>query len=127
MVRAASRKKGLRERKMADDRQRRRWERFSVMIEVNVTMMENGKYVTFAGQASDVSKGGLRLFVTRAIDLGASLNLQFLLPYYSTKLEMRGVVRNREGFTHGVEFIAPTSDQQHIITRTCDVFALLRG
>ena len=111
---------------MADDDQRRRWDRFGVMISVTVTMIENGQRVTLTGQACDVGKGGLRLFVTRTIDVGTSMVLNFLLPYYSTELEMKGVVRNRDGFTHGVEFINPTAHQQHIIERTCDVFALLR-
>ena len=73
-----------------------------------------------------MSKGGLRLFVTRTIEVGTSLTLTFMLPYYSTELEIKGVVRSRDGFTHGVEFINPTAYQQHIIERTCDVFALLR-
>lgn len=111
---------------MPDKSQRRRWDRFNVMISVNATMVEEGKRVTFSGQACDVSKGGLRLFVTRTIEAGTSLTLQFLLPYYSSELEIKGVVRNRDGFTHGVEFINPTSYQQHILERTCDVFALLK-
>ncbi len=111
---------------MGEKGTRRRWDRFSIMISVNVTMIEDGKRITFAGQASDVSKGGLRLFVTRRIDEGTSLVLQFLLPHYSTELEIKGVVRNRDGFTHGVEFISTTAYEQHILERSCDVFALLR-
>ena len=105
---------------------KRRWERYDVRIDVNVTVVETGKRATFSGQVCDVSKGGLRLFVTHAIDPGSSVTLEFLLPYYSTELVMRGVVRNRDGFTHGVEFVNPTAYQQKIIERTCDVFALLR-
>ncbi len=107
-------------------RNQRRWERYDVRIDVNVTLVEHGKRTSFTGQACDVSKGGLRLFVTRPIEPGSSVTLEFLLPYYSTELVVRGVVRNRDGFTHGVEFISPTAYQQQIIERTCDVFALLR-
>ena len=107
-------------------REQRRWERYDVRIEVNVTVVENGKQVSVVGQACDVSKGGLRLFVTRAIDPGSSVTMEFLLPYYSKELVIRGVVRNRDGFTHGVEFVNPTVEQQQTIERTCDVLALLR-
>ncbi len=93
---------------------------------MNVTTVLNGQYANFTGQVCDVSKGGLRLFVTREIEPGSTLSLEFLLPYYSTELVVRGVVRNRSGFTHGVEFINPTAHQQQIIERTCDAFALLR-
>jgi hypothetical protein len=111
---------------MPDVGQRRRWDRYNVTISVNVTMVEDGKRITFSGRASDVSKGGLRLFATRTIEAGTILTLQFLLPYYSTELEIKGVVRNRDGFTHGIEFVSPTASQQQIIERTCDVFSLLR-
>jgi len=110
---------------MREGREVRRWERYNVMISVNVTMIENGKCVRLAGQACDISKGGLRLLVTRMIEEGTNLTMHFLLPYYSNELEILGVVRNRDRFTHGVEFINPTAYQQHIIERTCDVFALL--
>lgn len=111
---------------MLETREQRRWERYEVTIEVNVTTVVDGKKATLSGQACDVSTGGLRLFVTRELEVGASLTLEFLLPYYSMELSVRGIVRNRSGFTHGVEFVNPTAHQQQIIERTCAVFALLR-
>jgi PilZ domain len=111
---------------MPKGREQRRWERYNVTIDVNITAVVNGQQSTFGGQVCDVSKGGLRLFVTREIEPGSSLTLEFLLPYHSNELMVRGVVRNRAGFTHGVEFISPTIHQQQMIERTCDVFALLR-
>jgi c-di-GMP-binding flagellar brake protein YcgR len=107
-------------------RPRRRWDRHDVATSVNVTTVVNGERTTFSGQACDISIGGLRLFLTREIDAGTSLQLEFLLPYYSMELVVRGVVRNRSGFTHGVEFISPTPEQQEMIDRTCHVLALLR-
>jgi len=106
--------------------EQRRWERYNVTLEVNVTAGVNGQNIRLGGQANDVSKGGMRLFVTRMLEPGTSLSLEFLLPYSSSELTLRGVVRNRAGFTHGIEFVNPTVYQQQIIERTCDVFALLR-
>jgi len=111
---------------MAKGIEQRRWERYNVTLDVNVTAGVNGQYVRLSGQAGDVSKGGMRLFVTRVFEPGTSVTLEFLLPYHSSELTLRGVVRNRAGFTHGIEFISPTPYQQQIIERTCDVFALLR-
>jgi hypothetical protein len=111
---------------MAKGIEQRRWERYNVTIDVSVTAGVNGRNVRLSGQANDVSKGGLRLFLTRVFEPGTSLTLEFLLPYSSTELMLRGVVRNRAGFTHGIEFVNPSAHQQQIIERTCDVFALLR-
>lgn len=103
----------------------RRWERQSVVIPVNVTVFLDGQRTTFRGQASDISRGGMRLFVTRELPFGTSLHLEFLIPYNTTEFILRGVVRNRDGFTHGVEFLNPTAHQQQMIDRTCKVFKLL--
>ena len=103
----------------------RRWQRQSVVIPVNVTVILEGERHSFRGQASDISRGGMRLFLTRELPFGTSLTLEFLIPYHTRELVVRGVVRNREGFTHGVEFLNPTVEQQQMIERTCKIFQLL--
>lgn len=113
-------------KKMVKTSEQRRWTRYNVTLDVNVTAGVNGQQCQLSGQVGDVSKGGLRLFVPRKFEPGTSLTLEFLLPYSSSELILRGVVRNRSEFTHGIEFINPTVQQQSIIERTCDVFALLR-
>lgn len=111
---------------MGDQRARRRWERHDVRIPINVSTGVNGQTVKFSGEACDISIGGLRLFLTREVQPGASLIMEFLLPYSSTPLAVHGVVRNRSGFTHGIEFTHTTSEQQQLIERTCKVFTLLK-
>jgi len=106
--------------------QRRSSERHNVTINVNVEIFVDGKYATFAGQASDISKGGLRLFLTRELEPGTAVKMEFVLPYNSAECTIRGVVRNKSGFMHGVEFINTTAFQEQMIERTCHVFSLLR-
>ena len=103
----------------------RRWERHSIVIGVNVTLSLDGQRLSFRGEASDISPGGMRLFLTRELPFGASLMLEFLIPYSTLEFNVRGVVRNRDGFTHGVEFLNPTPHQERMIERTCKVFRLL--
>jgi len=103
----------------------RRWERQSVLIPVNITVLLEGERNSFRGQASDISRGGMRLFLTRELPVGASLMLEFLIPYNTTEFVVRGIVRNRDGFTHGVEFLNPAAQLQQMIERTCKIFQLL--
>ena len=109
-----------------ETREQRRWNRYDITLQVDVIAMIGGEQVVLKGRASDMSKGGMRLFVSRAIEPGISLSMTFHLPYQTKELAIRGIVRNRERFTHGVEFIRPTPQQQHVIERTCSVFALLQ-
>lgn len=110
---------------MSHEREARRWERHAVTIPVSVSLLLDGQPCKLKAQASDVSKGGLSLFTTREIAIGASLQLDFVLPYSSTPLVLRGIVRTRSGFNYGVEFSNPNPEQQEIIERACKVFSLL--
>jgi hypothetical protein len=110
---------------MSDERSGRRWERHAVTIPITVSLLIDGQPCKLRAQASDVSKGGLSLFITREIAIGVSLQVDFVLPYHSTPLALRGVVRTRSGFNYGIEFLGPTTEQQEIIERTCRVFTLL--
>ena len=103
----------------------RRWERHSVVIPVSVTVFLNGERLNLRGEASDISRGGMRLFLTRELEAGTSVILEFLIPYNTTEFVLRGVVRNRVGFNHGLEFLNPTPLQEQMIDRTCNVFKLL--
>jgi hypothetical protein len=51
--------------------------------------------------------------------------LDFFLPYTSTPMIVRGVVRNERGVNYGVEFVALTPYQQEVLERNCKVFDLL--
>ena len=110
---------------MSDDRSARRWARHAVTVPVNAYLSVDGQRTKFHSQACDISRGGLSLFMTREIAIGVSLELDFVLPYSSTPLTLRGVVRTRTGFNHGIEFVSPTDEQQEIIERACKVLALL--
>ena len=107
-------------------RPRRRWERYDVSISVNVATFLDNQQHNFRGEACDISRGGLRLFLTRELEPGASVQMEFLMPYHGAELVVRGVIRNRNGFSHGVEFINPAPYQQQLIERTCKVLGLLR-
>jgi c-di-GMP-binding flagellar brake protein YcgR len=103
----------------------RRWERHAVVIPVSVTVFLGSERLNLRGEASDISRGGMRLFLTRELEAGTSVILEFLIPYNTTEFVVRGVVRNRVGFNHGLEFLNPSPLQEQMIDRTCKVFKLL--
>ena len=107
-------------------RPQRRWERHNVSISVNVTTFLNNQQLSLRGEACDISRGGMRLFLTRELEPGASVQMEFLMPYHGAELVVRGVIRNRNGFSHGVEFLSPAPYQQRLIERTCKVLGILR-
>ena len=84
-------------------------ERHRVTIPVQVTVFEGTAYITFSGEACDFSATGLCLILTRQLEKGAAVSMEFQLPYNSQVVNMRAIVRHRSGFHHGLEFISVTA------------------
>lgn len=101
-------------------------ERHRVTIPVQVSVFEGGRYVEFSGEASDISATGLCLILTRQLEKGAAITMHLQLPYNSQTMDMRGIVRHRSGFHHGIEFISLTSESKELLERTAKILGLLR-
>ena len=104
----------------------RRWERFSVSIRTKITFVLDGEVCCLFGEASDLSQGGLSLFIPRILEEGISLAMELSLPYQSKPMSIRGVIRNRDRFTYGIEFLRATAYQQHTIATLCKALQLLQ-
>jgi hypothetical protein len=100
-------------------------ERHRVTLRVQVTVFERDKYVEFGGEASDFSANGLCLVLTRQLEKGTAISMNFQLPYNSQALDVRGIVRHRSGFHHGIEFMSVTSPLKELLERTSKILGLL--
>ena len=79
------------------------------------------------GRGSDISEGGMRVFVPADLAIGETITLELTLPYSDQKLLIRGVLRNRLGFSYGVEYSASTSlTERQNIARACKALALVQ-
>jgi hypothetical protein len=96
-----------------------------VTIPVQVSVLEGDGYTSFGGEARDFSKTGLCLVLTRQLEKGTAVSMEFTVPYNSQALAMRGIVRYRSGFHHGIEFISITADQKEALERTSKILDLL--
>ncbi len=110
---------------MENEKRQRRSERFEHKLPVKVTIFREGRRSTITGEGCDFSKGGMRLFLTLGLDAGAPLLLEFVLPYTSTPIVVRGVVRNQNEFHYGIEFLGVSPYQQEMLERNCTVLNLL--
>ncbi len=109
---------------MENEKRQRRSERFELDIPVKITIFR-GQRSRVMGEGCDFSKNGMRLFLTLALDTGAPLLLEFVLPYTSTPMVIRGVVRNQRGLHYGIEFLGMSPYQQQVLERNCTVLDLL--
>lgn len=104
---------------------KRRWERFKVEIRVKISLTRNAQQLTFAGTAHDISEGGMGLFLPADLIVGESISIDFAMPY-SQRRVICGIVRNRDSFQYGIQFLNPTADDREDIVRNCRALSLLK-
>ena len=101
----------------------RRWSRYEVEVRVKVVLPNRG---AIYGQGSDVSQGGMALFIPTELEKGQTVQAEILLPYTREKVMLRGVVRNREGFRYGIEFADLSDHEKLLIERVCRALAMVQ-
>lgn len=111
---------------MENSESQRRSERFEIATPVTLTLFREGRRVTVTAEGHDISRDGIRLSVTMMLHIGESFMLEFVLPYNSTPIVVRGIVRNQNGASYGVEFLSPTPHQKTMLERNSKVLELLK-
>jgi c-di-GMP-binding flagellar brake protein YcgR len=107
------------------DKAKRRFERFEVEARVKVAVVRKGEKVNFSGTAHDISVGGMALFLGGDLNVGETVTVTFAL-VFSTQLIVQGVVRSRDRYEYGIEFLHVNKAQQDEIIRNCRALSLLK-
>jgi c-di-GMP-binding flagellar brake protein YcgR len=104
---------------------RRRYPR--VPIDFRVTWVSGqGTTVRGAvGRACDISQGGISVFLPKTLHIGDTSELQFKLPTCHEPMRVRVVLRTRDSFRYGFEFISLSAQQRTIIEQLCQTMAAL--
>jgi hypothetical protein len=91
-----------------------------------VTYVLNGSRSQAHGRGSDVSEGGMSLYVPVEMVVGSVVELDLVLPYSQQPLKLRGTIRNRNNFRYGIEFLTPSPADQEVVLRACKALALVQ-
>jgi hypothetical protein len=114
----------FRERKHEEDR---RHKRYRVDLRLRLLTGPANNHRTIFARGSNISEGGMRVFVPADLILGELVTLELMLPYSEQKIVVRGILRNREGFSYGVEYAVSTTDaEREQIARACKALALVQ-
>jgi hypothetical protein len=82
----------------------RRWRRLPVDLPVHVVTARGFSTTVVAGRGTELSEGGMVLYAGILVNPGDLLEVEFDTPYHS---RATAIVRYRNGFCFGLEFIAP--------------------
>jgi c-di-GMP-binding flagellar brake protein YcgR len=100
---------------------RRRHPRHRADFPLTASALREDVYLRIRGRCSDIGHGGMGAVLTEELPPGEVLSLEFGLPAASTpeQLAVRAIVRYRQGFVHGLEFIGLSTEQQSAIDGFC--------
>jgi hypothetical protein len=82
----------------------RRWNRLPVDLPVRVMTSRGFSTTVVPGRGTELSEGGMALYAGLLLNIGDLLELEFDAPYHS---RVPAIVRSRNGFCFGLEFLAP--------------------
>jgi len=89
---------------MSNSAPTRRWERMPVDLPVKVFTSKGFSTTVVEGRGTEISQGGMTLYAGILLSPGDLLEVEFGMP---TASRMPAIVRSRNGFCFGLEFISP--------------------
>ena len=90
--------------RMSSPENTRRWDRLPVDIPVRVVTSKGFSTTVVEGRGTEMSEGGMVLYAGILLNPGDLLEIEFDTPVPS---RMPAIVRSRNGFCFGLEFITP--------------------
>jgi hypothetical protein len=100
----------------------RRWPRYKLDVPVRVIVSRADKTVVIAGRGTELNIGGMAIFAGVELSVGDDIGIEFTPPYSGTPLRVRCVVRNREGYRYGVEFLTLSAEERDRVEQMCEIF-----
>ncbi len=104
---------------------RRRTPRFDLDMSLRVRPANNQSRV-IQGRIVDLSRGGMNAVISADMPLGTALVVEFVLPYAFTIVRLGAVVRFRNSYQYGMQFVNITDADQAKLNRACAALELLQ-
>jgi PilZ domain len=99
----------------------RRWPRLRLNLPVTILCSAG----TFAGRASDVSKGGVTILCPSELALGQTVELEFAPPLTESAVRIKAIVRNSFEDIYGVEFVLNNESDHESLAALSDTLGSL--
>jgi hypothetical protein len=102
----------------------RRFRRYKLDVPVRVVVQTEDKVRIIDGRGNELNEGGLAVNAGVELAVDDSVEVEFTPPYSGEPIRARAVVRNRDGYRYGLEFLTETpSDCESLM----DIRVALQG
>lgn len=90
-------------------------------IDQLLKVKKNGSHAY--GRATEISENGIGAVLPEPLEPGETVGLEFSLGFKGPKLSVTGVVRHRQGFRHGLEFVGLNPAELEAVRQACHELA----
>jgi hypothetical protein len=102
----------------------RRYRRYPISVPVRVIAEKGDKVVIIQGRGNELNEGGLAVFAGLELKVGDKVAVEFTPAYTGSPIRVRCIVRNRNGYNYGVEFLLDTPNDVESVT---EIKSILSG
>ena len=88
----------------------RRWTRHKLDVPIRVIVHSEEKSRVITGRGKEISEGGMAVFAGVELRPEDKIEVEFTPPY-GGPIRVQGIIRNRNGYSYGVEFFAISEEQ----------------
>jgi hypothetical protein len=105
-------------------RSRRRYPRHQLDVRILVHTFREGVSNTIWGRSNAVGQEGIGATLTGHLEIGEVVALEYPLPLSPHPMKLRAIVRYKNGFQYGLEFLAVDAAQRQALQRACEILPL---
>jgi hypothetical protein len=102
----------------------RKHQRFAIDLRLQVRMFQEGEFRNCWGRSTELAQDGIGATLTGDLEAGEIVSLDIPLPLSFHSLNLRAIVRYRQGLRYGLEFLALSQPQRDTIRRVCEMLAV---
>lgn len=102
----------------------RRWPRYKLEVPLRIVAQKGARTAIVQGRGNELNEGGMAVFAGIELALAEEIAVEFTPPYSGQPIRVRGIVRNRKGYSYGVEFLTHTIDDHQSVDQ---IRTVLRG
>ncbi|MGA2960035.1 MAG: PilZ domain-containing protein [Candidatus Korobacteraceae bacterium] len=106
----------------------RRWARYQAHLVTCLIAQKPKKAVIVPGRGSELNHGGMTVYAGVELAVNEHVRVSFTPPYSGESMTLQCVIRDRNGYTYGVEFIHDeiACDQSNQMQRILDAIEELK-
>lgn len=111
-----------------DGSEKRQFPRYTIDISIKVRVNSIGGVTSYCyGRGNNVSQGGMSIHIAHELAVGKTIRLILTLPHAERQIECEAVVRNRDSYRYGVQFVTMKPQDRELLDRACKMLGVVQA